>query len=192
MNPKHPTKKPIKAKARTKPKKVKRRPVGRPSEYSTKMVEKILALAATGHIESDIAAKVGISRTTLTNWKDTYPEFLAALKKAKENVDDLVEKALLMRAKGFTHKELKVRERNGKKFTTEETMYFAPDTTAQIFWLKNRRRKDWADVQRRELSGPNGETLSFVPPQIIITIPANGREAPEERKPEEPKQITED
>jgi hypothetical protein len=31
-----------------------------------------------------------------------------------------------------------------------------PDTTAAIFWLKNRRREEWRDVSSHEQTGPNG------------------------------------
>jgi len=34
-----------------------------------------------------------------------------------------------------------------------------PDTTAAIFWLKNRRAKDWRD--KRELTGADGEPIAF-------------------------------
>ena len=29
----------------------------------------------------------------------------------------------------------------------------APDTTAQIFWLKNRKPQEWRDKQETEISG---------------------------------------
>ncbi|WP_418482688.1 helix-turn-helix domain-containing protein [Frisingicoccus sp.] len=34
-----------------------------------------------------------------------------------------------------------------------------PDTTAQIFWLKNRKRETWADRQNIELSQPIDESI---------------------------------
>jgi len=52
----------------------------------------------------------------------------------------------------------------------------APDVTAQIFWLKNRRPDLWRDASRHEMTGPNGELIPLASPISIYQIPANGRD----------------
>ena len=76
--------------------------------------------ARDGLTDEQIAHNIGISTSTLNNWKNKYVEILESLKKGKEVVDYAVENALLKNAlKG--------------------------DTTAQIYWLKNRRSDKWRD-----------------------------------------------
>jgi hypothetical protein len=77
--------------------------------------------------------------------------------KSKDEVDDLVENALLKRALGFkekVRKPMKIRTDQYSEsvvYVDEET-YYPPDTTAQIYWTKNRRRDKWANSDRLELA----------------------------------------
>ena len=65
--------------------------------------------------------------------------------------------ALLKRALGYdyTEERVEVSKENGKKSvkTTQTVKHVPPDTTAQIFWLKNRRPDRWRDKQQLEHSG---------------------------------------
>jgi len=74
--------------------------------------------ARDGLTDEQIAKNCGCNAATLYDWKKRYPEISKALKKGKEVVDYEVENALLQSA------------RDG-------------NTTAQIFWLKNRRPDKW-------------------------------------------------
>lgn len=80
--------------------------------------------ARDGLTDKQIAKNIGIAESTLNEWKKKYSEFSKSLKKGKEVIDFEVENALLKNAlKG--------------------------DTTAQIFWLKNRKSKQWRDSRDR-------------------------------------------
>lgn len=106
--------------------------------------------ARDGLTDEQIAGNMGVSRSTLNSWKDRYPDILDALKKGKEIVDRQVENALLKRALGYEYEEIKEKYEFGE--LSERTVtkkQVAPDTTAQIFWLKNRKPKDWRDKQER-------------------------------------------
>lgn len=76
--------------------------------------------ARDGLTDEQIAKNMGVSVKTLFNWKTAYLPILQALKKGKEVVDYQVENALLSSA-------------------------LEGNTTAQIFWLKNRRPDKWRD-----------------------------------------------
>lgn len=119
------------------------------------------AWARDGLTDKQIAEeKIGITERTLTNWKARFSSVFSALKKGKEVVDVEVENALLKRALGYSTTEV-TRERalnpeTGKfelVVTKAVTKEVPPDTTAQIFWLKNRRPDLWRDKQSMELSG---------------------------------------
>lgn len=106
--------------------------------------------ARDGLTDEQIAKNMGISVATLYNWKNTYLEILEALKKGKEVVDTIVENALLKRALGYRYDEVTIEGGIETKRVTKEVQ---PDTTAQIFWLKNRRPDKWRDKQNVEVSG---------------------------------------
>jgi transposase-like protein len=117
---------------------------------------KIEGWARDGLTDDQIAQNIGIRRETLYDWKKKYPNFSNALKKGKEVVDRQVENALLKRALGYSYDEVThERQYNKEKDEIElvpvkvVTKQVAPDTTAQIFWLKNRRPDKWRD--RKEL-----------------------------------------
>mgnify|MGYP003550800235 CR=1 FL=1 len=122
--------------------------------------------ARNGLTDEQIANNIGISRSTLFEWRKNNQDISNALKKGKEVVDIEVENALLKRALGYTYKEVtKEQVKNPTTgqyemmITKEVTKEIQPDTTAQIFWLKNRRKQQWRDKVEVET---NGEELNKV------------------------------
>lgn len=98
----------------------------------------------------DICVKAGISTTTLAIWRQKYPEIEEALRKGKEVVDYLVENALLKRALGFKTTEVKTilngqPDKDGNRQVRVEKIEkeVAPDTTACLAWLNNRKPDEW-------------------------------------------------
>ena len=117
---------------------------------------KIEGWARDGLTDEQIATNIGIAYSTLRDWRDKYPALSAALKKGKEVVDRQVENALLQRALGYEYTETTreyVPELEEMHVTKEVTKQVAPDTTAQIFWLKNRKPQEWRDKRDVDLSG---------------------------------------
>lgn len=102
--------------------------------------------ARDGLTDEQLAEKMGINPATLYDWKNKHPEISEALKKGKEIVDIQVENALLKRALGYEYMEerVEISEKDGRK-VIQTTKTVPPDTTAQIFWLKNRRPDKWRD-----------------------------------------------
>lgn len=123
---------------------------------------KLEAWARDGLNDEQIATKMGISVATLYNYKRDHLEILEALKRGKEVVDIEVENALLKRAKGYKYTEVTkelVKNEDGElelQVTKKVTKEVQPDTTAQIFWLKNRKPKEWRDKTDVEHSGTLG------------------------------------
>jgi hypothetical protein len=113
---------------------------------------KLEAWARDGLTDEQIAHNMGIAPKTLYRWKEQHSPICQSLKKGKEVVDIQVENALLKRALGYKYKETTREQRfnqQTKEFefivTKEVTKEVAPDTTAQIFWLKNRKPAEWRD-----------------------------------------------
>ena len=91
---------------------------------------------------------------TLYEWKKKFPEISESLKRGKEVVDRQVENALLKRALGYEYEEVKEKFECG--VMTERTVTkkeVVPDTTAQIFWLKNRKPEKWRDKPQEVVDG---------------------------------------
>jgi hypothetical protein len=98
--------------------------------------------ARDGLTEDQIAHNMGVSVKTLYNWKTKHLPILHALKSGKEVVDRQVENALLKTALGFEYLEETV---TNKGDVVEVRKVQHPNTTALIFWLKNRKPEQWRD-----------------------------------------------
>jgi hypothetical protein len=130
-------------------------------------LELVEGWARDGATDTDICNGLGISAQTLYTWKGKYPEFAQAIQKGKEIIDIQVENALLKRALGYKYDEVHFEPQpvifEGKvkldefgapiikmqpiKKVIKEVL---PDTTAQIFWLKNRKPHVWRDRKHVE------------------------------------------
>lgn len=110
---------------------------------------KLEAWARNGLTDEQLANNMGINVATLYTWKKKYDEINDALKRGKEVVDIEVENSLLKAAKGYFVDEEKtyISEVGGVVTKRKEITkkYIAPNTTAQIFWLKNRKPIEWRD-----------------------------------------------
>lgn len=121
---------------------------------------KLEGWARDGLTDEQIAHNMDISPSTLYEWKNKYPEISEALKKGKEVIDRQVENALLKRALGYSYEEVThepVYNKDTEKIELQPvkvvTKEVQPDTTAQIFWLKNRKPQQWRDRQDINHSG---------------------------------------
>jgi hypothetical protein len=104
--------------------------------------------AREGLTDQQMMKKLGVSNGTFYKYVEQYPEFKEGLKRGKAPVDIQVENSLLKRALGYEYTETENKTRNGKTVEEKETVkQVVPDTTAQIFWLKNRKPDLWRDKQ---------------------------------------------
>lgn len=122
--------------------------------------------ARDGLTDEQIADNCGITRATLYNWKKRFVDIFDALKAGKEVVDIHVENSLLKRANGFSYEEKTYErvwneklEKYIKVNTKTVTKMVAPDTTAQIYWLKNRKPEKWRDKPKDDLTNDEGVTI---------------------------------
>lgn len=113
-------------------------PGGRPTKYEPKFADEAKKLCELGARDVDIAEFFDVCVRTIYRWQSEHPEFCHALKIAKEEADNRVERALYQRALGYTIKE------------GDNEKHVPPDTTAAIFWLKNRKKDEWRDVRHND------------------------------------------
>jgi hypothetical protein len=127
---------------------------GRPSKFKREHIEQARKLAGLGATDREVAEFFGVSEATLHRWKHEHPEFCESLKVGKDAADARVEQSLYRRALGYSHDAVKIAvNAQGEVTQVPFTEHFPPDTTAAIFWLKNRRKDEWRDKQDIEHSG---------------------------------------
>ena len=138
--------------------------------------------ARKGLSDQQIAKNIGISRSTLNEWRKKYPDISDTLKKGKEVADAEVENALYLKCIGHkvqlkkTFKVKKIEYNDaGKKIKEEENLetgedevYIPPDTKAIIFWLTNRMREDWKERQNTQMEQEETEESG-----VIMLAPAD-------------------
>ena len=132
---------------------------GRPTEYKPEYVAQAEKLCKLGATDLDVAQFFQVHTATVYRWKLEYPEFCEALKRGKEIADDLVEDRLFKRATGYSHDATKIFQYEGEPVAVDYIEHHPPDTTAAIFWLKNRRPDKWRDIKAQEISGVDGGPL---------------------------------
>lgn len=110
--------------------------------------------ARDGLTDEQIARNMGVSRSTLQEWRKRFPVISTTLKRNKDVADREVENALYKNAVGYAYtestRELRYNRTTGQYemiVTREVVKHVKPDTVAQIFWLKNRRPDLWRDKQ---------------------------------------------
>lgn len=128
---------------------------GRPTKFKSDFAKQAQKLAELGATDQELADFFEIEVRTLYRWKHDHAEFCQALKTGKDIADERVERSLYQRAIGYEQEEVKI----FMPANALSPVYapfrakIAPDTTAAIFWLKNRRSQDWRDKQDVEHSG---------------------------------------
>lgn len=128
------------------------KPLGRPSKFTEVDLDKVRSLAIKGWTDDEMSAFFEVDRSTWYRWKANFPDFCDALKDWKAEADARVERSLYHKAVGYSSESVKVFLPAG----AEDPIYapyvehHAPDTTAAIFWLKNRRSAEWRDRQEHE------------------------------------------
>lgn len=130
--------------------------VGRPTLYKPEYNEQARKFCLMGATDAELADFFEVSLDTIKEWKNVHEEFSASVKKGKSQADANVADRLFQRAMGYEHPEVDIRVVNQEIIKTPITKIYAPDTTAAIFWLKNRQRAAWRDRVETELTGVNG------------------------------------
>lgn len=127
--------------------------MARPTKFKQEFVAQAEKLCRLGATDIEIADFFEVDVRTIHRWKADNEAFCHSLKSGKAESDDRVERSLFARATGYEHDEVDIRVVGGEIVQTPIRKYYPPDTTAGIFWLKNRRSDTWRDKQEVEHSG---------------------------------------
>lgn len=141
------------------------RNMGNLSLWDNSIPERAYKLSLLGLTEEQISVAFGISPRTLTRWKQQHPALGRAITLGGREADAHVAKALYKRATGYKTTKVSVNVVDKKVVKTEYEEEVAPDTTAAIFWLKNRQKEKWADVWKVD----HTHTIAFQLPQNDVS-----------------------
>lgn len=132
------------------------------SSYQPEYVDQVRKICALGATDAEVAEFFGVSVRTIHRWKLVHDDFCQALTAGKAIADDRVERSLYQKATGYDYTEqqaikLKVGQHEEKVEVVDVTRHSPSDTTAAIFWLKNRRPDDWREKTELAVSHTYGD-----------------------------------
>ena len=145
--------------------------MGRKSAYKEEYNQLAENYALLGATDKEMADLFGVTERTLNQWKKDYPEFLQSLKKGKSIADANVASRLYNRAIGYDCKATKFATSEGRITDSKEyTEHYPPDTTAAIFWLKNRQPEKWRDKKEVDANVNLGDELEGLSDEQLQAI----------------------
>ncbi len=150
--------------------------MARPSKFKPEFIAQAEKLCRLGATDLEIADFFEVDVRTVYRWKAENELFCHALKAGKTESDDRVERSLFARANGYEHDEVDIRVVNGEIIQTPIRKYYPPDTTAAIFWLKNRRPEEWRETKAVELTGKDGGPMETVTRIELVDMDGDGED----------------
>lgn len=134
-----------------------------PNDVVCRNVTRYLKLGVT---HEHAAEALGISIPTFYAWVKKYPQFSKAVKDGEIDADAIVASAMFSAATGNRRTvEVVTKLKDGpdqeRVEISEITIEDPLNVSAQIFWLKNRRKDLWRDLRANELSGPDGRAIEI-------------------------------
>jgi hypothetical protein len=129
------------------------------------------ALASQGSTMAEVSRTLGVGRDTLWRWMKEDRRLSNAYKRGGAMRDRRIVDALADKALGMVLPDCHVSQHQGIVTVTPLEKHLAPDTLAQIFWLKNRDPQHWNDRQITTVE----HSIAGVSPDVIARMKALGR-----------------
>jgi hypothetical protein len=145
---------------------------GRNSLYREEYADQARKLCLLGAKDSELADFFDVSESTLNLWKLEHPAFSESIRDGKIKADANVADSLYRRATGEHIQLEKIMKKDDGTFEAVRYKQFLPgDPQAAYKWLLNRRRQDWSDSQRVELTGQGGGPITVI--ELVAPTLAN-------------------
>lgn len=144
---------------------------GRPTKYKPEYDELAFNYCLLGATNDQMAEFFDVDPSTIDNWIAAHESFLGSIKKGRAVADGKVARSLYERANGYSHEEDVIFNDKGTPLIVPTIKHYPPDTTAGIFWLKNRQTKLWRDT--------HNVTLNDMPAPFEVFAAAAKGEEPE-------------
>ncbi len=135
--------------------------MARPTKYQEAYAEQARKLCLLGYTDAELADFFEVSESTINKWKLDYPKFSESIKRARPS---LMQKLVIVFINALWASWLQtsifvlLKTENCRNSVEK---YYPPDTTAAIFWLKNRQKDKWRDKVDHELTGKDGGAIQI-------------------------------
>lgn len=136
-------------------------PQGRETLYRPEYDEQAYKLCLLGATDAVMADFFRVTEQTINNWKQAQPTFFESITRGKTLADAEIAESLFHRAKGYSHKAVKMFQSGGEILSEEYTEHYPPDTPAASLWLRNRQPALWRDKQELEHTGKDGAPIDM-------------------------------
>ncbi len=139
--------------------------------YRPEFAGQALKLCRMGATRADLADFFGVPETTLTRWVGAHAAFREALVNGSALADAAVAESLFRRATGYSYEAVKIvaDAKTGAQHIVPYTEHCPPDTTAAMFWLKNRRPDLWRDRAQPAAERNEAAVLSEI--RVVLVRP---------------------
>jgi hypothetical protein len=130
---------------------------GRPTLYKPEYAEIARNYCLLGATNDELATFFDVSARTVDDWLKVHPEFATAVQNGRAAADAAIARKLYQRAMGYDYDTKKIFIYRGEPVKVDHTVHMPPDVGACIFWLRNRRRRQW--MERAKPEPESGLTL---------------------------------
>jgi hypothetical protein len=130
---------------------------GKPTKWNDDRPRQAYELALLGATDKEMAHAMEVDVDTIERWKRAHPEFLQKLNEGKTPIDASVANSLLQCALGYYYIEQHAfyNAKTGEVKVVEIKKYKPREAWAAKQWLSNRRKADWSDTQKLEITQTN-------------------------------------
>jgi hypothetical protein len=123
---------------------------GRPTLYKAEYAEQAHDFCLLGATNDELAGYFGVAPRTIDDWLRVHPEFAQAVHNGRDVADAQIARRLQQRAMGYDYATKKIVVCRGEIVKVDHTVHLPPDVQAGMFWLRNRRRKQWLERAKPE------------------------------------------
>ena len=134
---------------------------GRPTKYREAYADIAHNYCLLGATNDELAVFFDVSPTTIDNWMAAHEDFAAQVRKGRASADAAIALKLYQRAMGYEYRTRKVFVYRGQPVEVDHPVHMPPDVGACIFWLRNRRRRDWQERARPPAELAIGTGVTF-------------------------------
>ena len=137
----------------------------KPSKYKPELCAEAEQMAMLGLPDKDIGLLLGVCADTMTDWKESHPDFSEAILRGRASGHKSVTKAMFDRACGYEYEEevVSINKKTGEIYKETVTKRLPPDPTCIQYYLSNRHKDSWKSIQRIEASVENIPAIRFRP-----------------------------
>jgi hypothetical protein len=123
---------------------------GRPTLYREGYAESAHNYCLLGATNDELAGFFGVAPSTVDDWLKVHPEFATAVRNGRDAADASIARKLYRRADGYDYTAEKIFMYRGEAKKVDHRVHIPPDVGACIFWLRNRRRRQWMERAKPE------------------------------------------